>query len=365
MNELIALDLPGGPGFVDALRRIWDDGDAAAPIDQRLPAPARARLLNRLAPAAVVDASGRSELTGGRPILPGDALVMTTSGTTGDPKGVVLTHDGVAASAEASASYIGTETGDHWLACLPLAHVGGLSVITRALHHSAELTVLPSFDVDAVTRAAASGANLVSLVPAVLDRIDAGPFRRVLLGGSAIPADRPPNAVATYGMTETGSGVVYDGHRLAGVELRIVAGQVEVRGPMLLRGYRDGTDPKDPDGWFPTGDAGALDAEGVLSVFGRVGDVIVTGGENVWPVAVERVLETHSGVAAVAVVGRPDPTWGHRVTAVIVAAGAPPSLDELRDHVRTELPAYAAPHEVEFVTELPRTGLGKVRRSAL
>jgi O-succinylbenzoic acid--CoA ligase len=169
-------------------------------------------------------------------------------------------------------------------------------------------------------------------------------------------------------MTETGSGIVYDGHPLAGVELRVVEGQIHVRAPMLLRGYRDGTDPKDADGWFPTGDAGDWNQDTrTLGVFGRTGDLIVTGGENVWPVAVERVLSRHPGVRDVAVVGRPDREWGQRVAALVVPENPadPPSLDGLRNTVKAELPAYAAPRELDLVEALPRTPLGKVARSRL
>jgi len=137
---------------------------------------------------------------------------------------------------------------------------------------------------------------------------------------------------------------------------------------MLARAYRDGTDPRDRDGWLPTGDAGAWDAEaGLLRVFGRTGDVVVTGGENVWPAAVERVLARHPAVAEVAVVGRPDPEWGQVVVALVVAADPadPPSLLDLRDAVRAELPAYAAPRQLDLVPDLPRTASGKVARARL
>ena len=135
---------------------------------------------------------------------------------------------------------------------------------------------------------------------------------------------------------------------------------------MLLRAYRDGTDPKDADGWLPTGDLGDL-VDGALHVHGRRGDLIITGGENVWPTAVERALLTHPSVAEAAVVGRPDPEWGQRVVAVVVPydPGAPPMLEELRDHVRQTLPAHAAPTVLQVVLTLPRTASGKVRRADL
>jgi o-succinylbenzoate---CoA ligase len=202
----------------------------------------------------------------------------------------------------------------------------------------------------------------------MLRRIDPSGFRAVVVGGSAMPPDLPPQAVATYGSTETGSGVVYDGVPLDGVEVRTVGGEIHVRAPMLLRAYRDGTDPKDADGWYPTGDAGRWDAgAGRLSVLGRVDDLVITGGENVWPAAVERVLGACAGVAEVAVVGRPDPEWGQRVVALVVPVDPadPPTLDALRAAVRADLPAYAAPRELVLVGSLPRTPLGKLARSRL
>jgi o-succinylbenzoate---CoA ligase len=356
VRRLIVVDARGTPGFVDDLRRAWDAGDAVLPLDPRLPGPARDRLLAAARP--------------GEPVEDGDALVVATSGTTGEPKAAVLTHDAVAASARATSARLAVDPArDRWLACLPLAHVGGLAVVTRALVTGTPLTLHDGVDAAAVEAAAATGGcTLVSLVPTVLARLDASGFRTVVLGGSAMPPDLPANAVTTYGMTETGSGIVYDGVPLDGVEVRVVDGEIRLRGPMLARAYRDGTDPRDRDGWLPTGDAGAWDAEaGLLRVFGRTDDVVVTGGENVWPAAVERVLARHPAVAEVAVVGRPDPEWGQVVVALVVAADPadPPSLLDLRDAVRAELPAYAAPRQLDLVPDLPRTTSGKVARTRL
>lgn len=373
MHRLVALIGPAGPAWVDEMQRSWDAGDAVLPVDPRLPGPAIDRVLAAMAPhvAAVVDPAGsidRSDLHGGRPVEPGDALVMATSGTTGEPKGVVLTHDGIAASARATTARLGVDPSrDRWLACLPLAHVGGLSVITRALATATPVEVHDGFDPATVIDAARRGATHVSLVATALGRVDPAAFRCIVLGGAAPPADLPGNVVTTYGMTETGSGVVYDGIPLDGVEVRTVDGELHLRGPMLLRAYRDGRVPTLPGGWLPTGDLGEVDPDGRVRVFGRRGDLIITGGENVWPVAVERVLLTHPQVVEVAVVGRPDAEWGRRVAALVVPRDptAPPSLAALRDHVKAELPAYAAPREVELVDHLPRTALGKVVRTAL
>lgn len=365
-NQLVAVVAEGRPAFVDILRRTWDDGDAVFPLDPRLPRPAAEALLDALAPAALMDAEGNAHPRAhSRPVEPGDALVVATSGTTGEARGVVLTSDAVRAAALATSAALAVDPGeDRWLACLPLSHVGGLSVVTRALATGTPLRLLAHPDPEAVEDEGRSGATLVSLVATLLSRIDASLFRRVLVGGSAPPAGRPANVVATYGMTETGGGIVYDGRPLPGVEVREVDGEVQVRGPMLLRSYRDGTDPLGPGNWFATGDAGSVASDGTVAVAGRMAEVIVTGGEKVWPVPLEAVLARHPAVADVAVAGRPDPEWGERVVAVVVPAdpASPPTLPQLRGWAKQCLPAYAAPRELVVAASLPRTALGKLRR---
>ncbi|MEI2653418.1 MAG: hypothetical protein V9G12_14955 [Microthrixaceae bacterium] len=194
-------------------------------------------------------------------------------------------------------------------------------------------------------------------------------FRRILLGGSAIPADRPANTVATYGMTESGAGVLYDGLALNGVGLMVGNdGAISLSGPSMLRCYRVRLDPKDAAGWYRTGDVGSVEpTTGRLTVAGRADDLIISGGENVWPDPVERLVAADPHVAEVAVIGRPDPEWGQRVTAVVVPVDVaePPSLEALRELVKAELPAWCAPRALELATSLPRTALGKVRRRQL
>ena len=163
-------------------------------------------------------------------------------------------------------------------------------------------------------------------------------------------------------MTETASAVVLDGHALDGVELRVVDGEMQVRGPMLLRCYRDGTDPRTADGWLPTDDAGELAPDGRLTVHGRRGDLIVTGGENVWPAPVERILAEAPSVAEVAVVGRPDPTWGHAVTAVVVPADRdPPPLPRRAARLasRPSCPRTAPPTAWSSSTRSPGPSSGR------
>ena len=369
MPDLVAIDLPGGPEFVAALQRVWDAGDAALPVDQRLGPDARAVLLDTLAPGAVIGPDGRSPRPEGRPVETGDALVMATSGTTGRPKGVILTHDAVAASARATTTRLGVDPGRHrWLACLPLNHVGGLSVVARALVTGTPLTVMAGFDADRVRRAAGPEVY-VSLVATALLRTPADLFHTVVLGGSAPPSGLAANVVTTYGLTETGSGCVYDGVPLDGVDVDVDrdSSEIRLRGPMLLRAYRDGTVPLDAEGWFRTGDVGAIGPDGRLEVHGRLTDMIISGGENIWPGPVEEVLKTHPKVAEVAVAGRPDPEWGQRVVAWVVPADPadPPTLDALRDLVGDRLARFAAPRQLVLTTTLPRTSIGKIRRDEL
>jgi O-succinylbenzoic acid--CoA ligase len=377
--------MPGGSDVVAAVRRAWDAGDAVLPLDPAAPRAHLDLLIDRLAPTRIVEADGEARaLPGGRPVEAGDALVIATSGSTGEPKGAVHTHDGIEYAAFATSTATGVAPDTWWLACLPLSHVGGFSVITRALLTGARLEVHPHARAAAIDDAARRGATHVSLVPTLLDRVDAGPWRTILLGGSSIPAERPPNTIATYGMTETMGGVVYEGLCLSGIEVRIVdpdgppdtprvappgvLGPIELRSPTLLRAYRDGTDPVRADGWYRPGDLGRLAPDTrLLSVHGRADDLIITGGEKVWPEPVEAVLRADRRVLDVAVVGRPDPEWGQRVVAVVVPTdhSSPPTLEGLRDLVRTQLPRAAAPKQLDLVDSLPRTGLGKIRRSLL
>jgi O-succinylbenzoic acid--CoA ligase len=390
MPELVALDAVGTRGFVDAVLRVWDAGDAVLPIDPRLSPTARQRLLAQLGAAVEQAADGsRRQLDTSRPCERGDALVVATSGTTADPKGVVLTHDALAASAAATNSRLGIDASDRWLACLPLSHMGGMGVVVRALAAGTGLTMALRPDEASIADALADGCTRTALVATVLTRVDTSGFTTVLLGGGPAPTTVPDNAVVTYGLTESGGGVVYDGQPLDGVEVSVVDGTIRLRCPMLARAYRasqspappstsssssastststDGSALTDDEGWFDTCDVGHLEADGRLVVQGRSGDMIVTGGEKVWPSAVESVLAGHPAVAEVAVIGRPDAEWGQIVVAVVVPTdqASPPGLDVLRAAVAEGLAPWAAPRHLELVDALPRTALGKVARHLL
>lgn len=376
VRQLVAIDLDGGPRFVQTLIAIWDDGDVALPLDRRLAPPGRQTLLDRARPHFLVTAQGHREAVD--PDAPrldsGDAIVVATSGSTGEPELLVHTRDGVAAHARSVHRRLELDRNrDRWLACLPLSHLGGLGVVVRALIDDVALDVWPIPDALAVSDAAANdGATLVSLVPTLADRVDLAGFRRVVIGGAADTARRPDNVVRTYGSTETGGGVVYDGVPLDGIEVRVdVTGAVAIRGETLARGRRAPTGVvttiTDEAGWFTTGDLGTWSDDGRLLVTGRADDLIISGGENIWPQPVEVALAAHPGVADVVVVGRSHSTWGQEVVAVVVPTdGArPPLLDELRDRVRADVSPRAAPRALVLVSEIPRTALGKPRRREL
>lgn len=340
------------------------------PVDPRLPKEALSRLFEALQPQRILDSDMTEHaIPGGRDVCAGDAIVIATSGTSGEPKGVVHTHDSIRASATATNSALGVDPiSDRWLCCLPLAHVGGLSVVTRAITSGTPVDIHGSFDADAVeTAAREGGATLTSLVPTALQRIDSTLFRKIVVGGSAPHVAIPPNAVVSYGMTETGSAVVYDGKALDGVEIRVLDGEIHVRGQMLMRCYRDDSDPRDPEGWFATGDEGELDDRGNLIVHGRRGEMITTGGEKVWPAPVEAILSTHHAIHDVAITGEPDANWGEIVVAVVVPEDGkePPELGELRELVKRTLPAFMAPKRMKIVSSIARTPIGKLRRQSL
>lgn len=326
--------------------------------------------------------------------LPADAAaILYTSGTTGAPRGAVLTRAALLASAQASGANLGWQDDDCWLLAMPVARVGGLSIVTRCLAARRTVALAPPFDAARLPQwIDAQRATLLSLVPTMLAlALDAQPdwrapshLRALLLGGAAASprllaraAQRRLPIVITYGCTETCSQVVvtpyaqrFDpagsgaGRPLPGVELRVDDGRILVRGPMRMAGYL-GEPPLDPAAWFDTGDLGALDADGQLHLHARRSDLIVSGGDNVYPLEVERVLEDAPGVAAAAVFGVPDETWGQLVAAALVTDERWPGDEALADHLVERLASPKRPRRLVRVQALPVTPAGKPDRAAL
>jgi o-succinylbenzoate---CoA ligase len=366
-----AVTLPPGPRLARLLEAALDGtGPAICPLAPDLPEPALRSTLDALAPAAVQAPTGLARRGNGVPTEA--AVLIATSGSTDAPKIVELSAGALVHSATATLTRIGASPGDRWLCCLPTSHIAGLQVLVRAIVAGTTPVIQERFSAEATM---SSGARHVSVVPAQLRRMldrDLSVFDTILLGGAAPPPGLVEAARAaggriltTYGMSETCGGCVYDGLPLDGVSVAVGGdGRIRLTGPVLFDGYRlrpDLTAAALDDGWFVTGDLGVVD-DGMLRVRGRADDVINTGGEKVVPGEVERVLRTHPAVEDVVVVGRPDPEWGERVTAVVVGEV---TLAELREHARTTLPAHAAPLAVELVPEIPLLPSGKPDRIRL
>ncbi len=365
MTALLALDFELGPDLERAIRETIDASVAFCVLDRRSAPRRRREELTRLGATAVRDVDGQTDLSGGTPVDDEIGVVMLTSGSSGEPRAVELTWSALRASAELTQSTLRGDTPPVWSPCLPACHIGGLAVILRAVLSDATLHWGDGEDLEA---AAAHGATHVAVVRRQLARHDVSGFHTVLLGGARAPAALPENVVTTWGMTETGSGVVYDGLALPGVEVVAIDGELCVRTPTLFRSYRTMERPRvvGPDGrddWFPTGDGGDL-VNGRVRVRGRLGFVINTGGEKLWPEDLEALLSPLAGVIDVAVTGVPDPEWGERVVALVVSDGSA-SEDELRAVANDRIGPWAKPKEIRFVTAIPRTTNGKVRRDAL
>ena len=378
-GDRIATTLPPGREFAELLHAVPRVGASLVPLNTRLTAGERRWQLEDCGARLTVEEpleSDEAEFEAhGRPE---EWALVYTSGTSGTPRGVSLSHENFAASAFASAWNLGVDPHDRWLCVLPLFHVGGLSILTRSAIYGTA-AVIQQFDTERIAAALQNGeVTLASLVPTMLRRLaDAGleqapSLRAALLGGGPVPrdlltwaAERGLPVLQTYGMTETCSQIATasTGHGsarpLPGVELSISAeGEILVRGPMVSRGALA------EDGWLHTGDRGRLDADGYVWVEGRLKDVIVTGGENVACAEVERVLEEHPAVVEAAVVGVPDPEWGEAVTAYVLLSNGVAG-DDLIAHCRERLAAYKAPRAIHTVDALPRNAAGKLLRREL
>ncbi len=363
MGKLIAFDMEGCDFFVSKLLEAWDKGHSVFPLDQRLPQARKEHLVKTFGASEVISEKGTFR-TKGISMEPDDALVIATSGTTGDPKGVVLTHTALQASSQITSSQLDVQASlDEWLCCIPVSHIGGFSVITRALHNGVRLRVQRRFDAALCEEAGRSGSTLVSLVPTALDRIDPSVFRKILVGGAASPQILPENSVTTYGLTETGSGIVYNGTLLPEVKIEIRDSEILVQSPTLFSRYL-GDEPRNNEQWFTTGDAGFLQDDQKLVVTGRLDDVIITGGEKVWPALVESELNSLRLFSEHVVVGRHDQEWGQAVTIIGVPENPEKSIDisDVRAQLRESLPNYALPKAIEIVEALPRNAMGKILR---
>jgi O-succinylbenzoic acid--CoA ligase len=334
------------------------------------------------------------------------ALVYT-SGTTGSPKGAMISYGNHWWSATASALQLGVDSNDKWLVPMPLFHVGGMAVLMRSLIYGTAAVIHDGFDEMKVVNAIRSeGITIVSLVPTMLNRILQhlpkerlqSNLRAVLLGGSSIPKplleacqERGIPVASSYGLTEANSQVTTlppeeairkfgsAGRPLMPTEVKIQpdgnaergfpTGEILVRGPTVISGYwkrPDATQEALKDGWLHTGDVGYLDDEGYLYVLDRRNDLIVSGGENVYPAEVEAVLLSHPGVREAGVVGKADDDWGQVPVAYLVMdPGWALDENELRAYCRERLAGYKVPKAFRAVPELPRNASGKLLRRIL
>jgi O-succinylbenzoic acid--CoA ligase len=374
--------------LVHALMKV---GAVLLPLSPRLSAEERMAVIAAEEPAIDLDDAG--ELTQTEADLPllGEhdmddlACRVMTSGSTGTPDPVGLTYGNFLWSAVASAFNIGVGPADRWLCCLPLSHISGLGIVMRSVIYGTTAVIHDGFDVDRVAESLERDEiTVVSLVTTMLTRLleagaDLSGPRAILIGGGPVPEDpleealgRGATVVQTYGLTEACSQVTTlapaDARRKLGsagrplltTHLRIQDGEILVQGPTVAPGRADA------DGWLHTGDLGRIDEEGFLYVDDRMDDLIVTGGENVVPAEVEKVLLRHPEVADAAVVGREDPEWQQAVTAIVVLTdGSEASPDDLRRHCAESLAGFKVPKRVELAAALPRTPSGKLMRRAL
>ncbi len=375
-GDAVAIALPASEEFAVALHGCLLLGAVAVPIDPRLPGAEVAR--RSAACALTVDGPVTGAEDPAAPLrathdLDAPAVVVHTSGTSAAPRPITLTYGNWLWSALGSAVALGSDPEERWLCCLPVAHVGGLSILLRSAIAGTTAIVHERFDTERVLDALRQpeGPTLVSLVPATLTRLlDAGlreplALRWALLGGAAIPEALLERAAAagvpvapTYGMTEACSQVLTNGAPLFCTRVHVdETGEILVSGPTVSPTVGP---------VLRTGDRGRREPSGAITVLGRGDDVIISGGENVAPEAVEAVLEAHPAVAEAGVHGREDERFGQVVVATVVLreAGAV-SEDDLLEHCRARLAPWEVPKAITVAGALPRTASGKLLRRAL
>jgi len=404
-GDRIALVGRNRASYVSALYGIPASGRIAVPLNQRLALAELAAQAEQVGARFTVDdwdaweaevgASSPGDLVDGPEGAP--AWILFTSGTTGTPKGAVLTHGSLLAAVRGANAARPVAPDDVYLYCFPLCHVAAYNVL--CLHAEGRPVVLmEGFDAALLPRVVEEhGVTSMSLAPTMLAMLlddpgfDPSSFagvRQVAYGASAMSPDLFERATSTlgvgivqgYGMTELSGNAVFldeEGHRrrmrAAGrpspeVELRLADdGEILVRAPQVMAGYWDEPETTAAtivDGWLHTGDIGELDDDGYLSVVDRSKDIVVTGGENVSSREVEDVLSTHPAVAQVAVVGVPDERWGEAVCAVVVPRGDV-TLEDLVAHTRGVLGGFKQPRRLVLVDALPTNAGGKVLKREL
>lgn len=326
--------------------------------------------------------------------LPEDcAVILFTSGTTGLPKPAVLTYENLRSSADSSAANIPLGEGDVWQMTISPARIGGFSIITRSLIARSAVSLPGKFSPEKfVDLLESQKVTLTSIVPTMLSMIlekfpnwqPPKTLRSLLVGGSSTSQALKDKAAAlgipmilTYGMTETSSNVVttpyaerYKPTRGCGmpnknVEIRSEEGQILIKGPMVMAGYW-GRDPIEKDSWFKSGDLGYIGKDGTVFIQARRTDVILSGGENVYPVEVEEALERLPGIYQARVVGLPDETWGAIVTALLIPekGRGPISNEEIVEGLKPILARYKSPRRIAWVDSLPQLPNGKPNRRA-
>lgn len=363
-RRLVALPARQDAWLVDAVATAWERGEAICVVDTT--SPLLRQRLDALGAHILRLETSQITLDPSAPLLRDDAwIVQVTSGTTGAPKAVVLTESNVRASARAVSDRLGITGRDHWTTALSPAFIGGLATVARAIVEGTAITLLPRHRAEHFARAIAQGATLTTTVASALEEIDPRPFRAVILGAQPTSDELAPNMHTSYGMTETGSGVVYDGVALPGVEVRLTNGLIELRGPMIAQTYRTGAPTVGPDGWLATGDVGLL-RDGLLEVLGRAGDLINSGGHHVPPDPVEAAVRRALAgrVVDLAVYGSADERFGETVTLAVVAEH-PPTSTEVRAALDGLLEAPWIPRRIVTVPSIPRTETGKPLRRLL
>jgi O-succinylbenzoic acid--CoA ligase len=382
VNNLVAIDLPQTQDLLKLIASIWDDGDAIYFIDQRFSDKLKQQAIDSVRPKYLINLEGKCELNNSIEVCHGDALIISTSGTTGKPKALIHTFDSLKSHSRLVNEYLKINSQkDKWIACLPLNHIGGLGVVLRSMFENFEVAILEKPDPKRINDLNREGFNLISLVITILSKIDISHFKAVVLGGMAEPEKTQDNVFATYGLTETGGGVVYNGQTLNKVSIRIDkdSSLISVKTPTLFRGYRSlfnetlhvyeisaqGIEPELTDGYFQTSDCGFFDNDR-LKILGRTDDVINTGGEKIWPGTIESEISAIEGIIEVAVVPVADVKWGHKIVAAITKQPQSKiTVTEIANVIRDSLSDWAVPKEIKFVQELPKTSIGKIDKQAV